>query len=163
MFCEFIQLIGQGIENPSVEDLAAVLDMTRAGTISHFSLVRNSDCEARFEADRYEDGFAIRGGEDSLRSSFSYQFHDQTQPAEMIMADIEELPRTAISRSDAAMAQMAETWFKSGDLDPRFDWSLNIDTGRQVLYEVLLPAGRAETLNEFLAAQSIETRKLPPS
>lgn len=163
MFCELIQLIGQDIKSPSVEDLAAVLGMMRAGTIAHFSLVRNSDRDAGFEVDRHDGGFAVRGGEDSLRGSFSFQFHDKTQPAEMIMVDIEELPRTAISSSEVAMAQMAEAWFKSGDLDQRFDWSLNIDTGSQVLYEVLLPAGRLETLNDFLASQRCETRKLQPS
>lgn len=148
-FCDQINVSGDRITNPCLDDFAATSRLFLEGSIPGFCLDR-TDRDGGLEVVGSDFGFAILGAEDSERGSFAFQLHDPHGESRLVNAEVYELPVSAFTRDREFVVAIASTYFETGELDKRSSWLLNIHTGGEMVYDVCIAGGEERTLEAFI-------------
>lgn len=72
-------------------------------------------------------GTACFGCEDSLRGNFGFHYYDATKSAKPLQIEIYEVPTYALCENLDHAIQIAETFFRDGELDRRFSWMIDVN------------------------------------
>ncbi len=96
------------------------------------------------------DGIAIIGAEDSMRGTFAFLFVDPDPKPEPRKVDIFDISSMNVCSSLDAVRSIARTYALTGELDRKFNWSLNISVGNITHYHCKLEQGDARALSKIL-------------
>ena len=118
------------------------------------SLGRDIDMDAGIEVCNTLEGVAILGAEDSLRGSFGFYFYDPSRGRQRRTVSIFDILDANICDSMNATRLILNTYLLHGDLDRRFNWSLNVEKAGDMLYDCRLEAGDERPIADVLASVS---------
>jgi len=150
-FCDQINDAGRVVADAGMDDLRELVDRNRRSGQLGFSLARTRDMDSGIEVVSTPEGTAIFGCEDSLRGSFAFYYCDPSKVAKRVTVGIHEVPKHALCDSLESAIQIAELFFREGELDRRFSWMLDINVGDRVKRGNLLAAGDNLQIEAFIA------------
>jgi hypothetical protein len=153
-FCDRINGV---VVSAGVDDLRRVVDRMRSSREFSLSLDRIS-MDSGIELIGTAQGIAVFGCEDSLRGNFGFHYYDPAKPAKLLQVGIYEVPRYALCENLDHAIQIAETFFREGELDRQFSWMIDVNNVRDVLNrDNLLAAGNKLPIEEFVAQVAQQT------
>lgn len=149
-FCEQINDLGRIIDVASMDDLPELTDRAlRTGHCS-FSLSRTGDRDSGIELITTPEGTAIFGCEDSQRGIFSF-YCDPSKTPKLVPIEIYEVPHYALCDNLENAMQIAEVFFREGELDRRFSSMINVSIGDTVKRDNLIAAGDRLPIAAYIA------------
>lgn len=157
-FCDKICVADEVIVNPGMDDLRRVVDRMRSSRELSLSLIRTSDMDSDLGLIRTDQGIAVFGCEDLLRGNFGFYFYDAAKPSKLFQVEIYEVPRYAFCEKLDHAIQIAETFFREGELHRQFSWMIDVSDVRGVMKRGnLLAAGNELPLEAFVARVAQQT------
>lgn len=142
---------GRVTVNAGLVDLRHLLDRIRNASEFSVSLDRTSDMDSGIELISTVQGTAIFGCEDSTRGRFGFFFYNPSKTGELLKVEVYEMPKYALCEDLENAIQIAEVFFREGELDRRFSWIIDIDVGDGVKRRNVLAAGSELPIEAFVA------------
>lgn len=152
----FCDRINGTVVSAGLDDFRRVVDRMRSACDFSLSLDRTS-MDSGIDLISTPEGIAIFGCEDSLRGKFGFHYYDPSKPAKLLQVEIYEVPRYALCEDPEHAIQIAETFFREGELDPRFSWMIDVNVNDIMKRDNLIAAGNKLSIEEFLAQVAQQT------
>ena len=154
MFCD--QLTKSAHDSLPLDTKSVVLAVKHLWNTPSSSIGAYHGTDAGLEIFRTTDGALILGSEDSDRCNFGFYFYDPTRDSTQRVVSIHDCQDQNICSDSEAIQHILLTYLKTGDLDRRYNWSLNVlESNDTMHYDRCLPAGDKRPLISILSGANL--------